>query len=209
MSVNYDQFLKSKVVVADKFGFETDPDEYSAKLFPHQKDIIKFALDGGRRAIFASFGLGKTFIQLEIARQCIIKYNKPFLIVCPLGVSGEFKRDNKKLSTGFGIDYITDTDDFTNETNVQIYLTNYERIRKGDINPECFCGVSFDEASILRNLQTETAYKAIEMNRKAVSVELNSEYFNDGLCYIKAKLYHMNVPTLFDMISQEKEVGNV
>lgn len=80
MSVNYDQFLKSKVVVADKFGFETDPDNYSDKLFPHQKDIVKFALDGGRRAIFASFGLGKTFIQLEIARQCIIKFNKPFLI---------------------------------------------------------------------------------------------------------------------------------
>lgn len=166
MSVNYDQFLKSKVVVADKFGFETDPDEYSAKLFPHQKDIIKFALDGGRRAIFASFGLGKTFIQLEIARQCIIKYNKPFLIVCPLGVSGEFKRDNKKLSTGFGIDYITDTDDFTNETNVQIYLTNYERIRKGDINPECFCGVSFDEASILRNLQTETTNYVLHYFKK-------------------------------------------
>jgi len=153
--INYEKFLKSKVVIAEKFGIDTENISYSEKLFPHQKDIVNFCLQGGRRAIFASFGLGKTFMQLEIAKQCILKYNKPFLIVCPLGVSGEFKRDNRKLETGLNIDYITDTDNFEN-ANIQIYLTNYERIRKGDIDPEMFCGVSFDEASILRNLQTET-----------------------------------------------------
>src|SRR5690606_37038313 len=38
----------------------------------------------------------------------------------------------------------------------KIYITNYERIRKGDIDASKFSGVSFDEASILRNLKTET-----------------------------------------------------
>jgi DNA modification methylase len=151
----YSEFLKAKVVIAEKFGIDTSDINYTEKLFPHQRDIVSFCLEGGRRAIFASFGLGKTFMQLEIAKQLIKIHQKPFLIVCPLGVSGEFKRDNRKLGTGLQIDYITDTDDFEN-ANVQIYLTNYERIRKGDINPELFCGVSFDEASILRNLQTET-----------------------------------------------------
>lgn len=151
----YNDFLKSKVVIAEKFGIDTDEINLTEKLFPHQKDIVNFCLEGGRRAIFASFGLGKTFMQLEIAKVLIQRHNKPFLIVCPLGVSGEFKRDNRKLETGLNIDYITDTDSITEVKN-QIYLTNYERIRKGDINPELFCGVSFDEASILRNLQTET-----------------------------------------------------
>lgn len=151
----YEKFLKSKVVIAEKFGIDTSEIKFTDTLFEHQKDIVKFCLDGGRRAIFASFGLGKTFMQLEIAKQLIQRFNKPFLIVCPLGVSGEFKRDNKKLNTGLKIDYITDTDNFEG-ANVQIYLTNYERIRKGDIDPDCFCGVSFDEASILRNLQTDT-----------------------------------------------------
>lgn len=162
---NYTDFLKKKVVISESFGFDCDNIKLTDKLFSHQKDIVRFCLEGGRRAVFASFGLGKTFIQLEIAKQCILKENKPFLIVCPLGVAGEFKRDNNKLNTGFKIDYITDTDNFDN-ANVQIYLTNYERIRKGDIDPSWFCGVSFDEASILRNLQTETTNYVLKYFKK-------------------------------------------
>lgn len=154
----YEEFIKSKTVIASNDGIQTEFLKYTEKLYPHQKDIIDFCLKGGRRAIFASFGLGKTFIQLEIAKQLIDKDQKPFLIVCPLGVSGEFKRDNRKLGTGLDITYITDTDKFEDISLIknQIYLTNYERIRNGDINPDYFCGVSFDEASILRNLGTET-----------------------------------------------------
>ena len=161
----YSEFLKGKVVIAEKFGIDTTDLELSPTLFDHQKDIVRFCLEGGRRAIFASFGLGKTFMQLEIAKQLIQIYNKPFLIVCPLGVSGEFKRDNKKLNTGFDIEYITDTDVIDN-IKVQIYITNYERIRMGDINPELFCGVSFDEASILRNLQTDTTNYVLKHFKK-------------------------------------------
>jgi DNA modification methylase len=153
--MEYEKFLKSKVVVAENFGINTDNLELTEMLFPHQKDIVHFCLQGGRRAIFASFGLGKTFMQLEIAKQIIKETSKPFLIVCPLGVAGEFKRDNRKLNTGYDIDYITDTDSII-DPKLQIYLTNYERIRKGDVKAEFFGGVSFDEASILRNLQTET-----------------------------------------------------
>lgn len=90
--MNYSEFLKRKTVVAEKFGIDTTDLKLNTKLFKHQKDITTWCLEGGRRAIFASFGLGKTFMQLEIGRQLILKTGKPFLIVCPLGVSGEFKR---------------------------------------------------------------------------------------------------------------------
>jgi len=46
-----------------------------------------------------------------------------------------------------------------------------------------------------------TAYKAIEMGRNAKSIELNSEYFNDGVYYVKAMLHKKTIPTLFDLIS--------
>lgn len=161
--MDYKEFLNKKVIVAEDFGFE--PKELSPKLHLHQPAIVEWALKGGRRAIFASFGLGKTFMQLEIARQCIIKENKPFLIVCPLGVVGEFKRDNLKLESGFEILYITDTNGIENYEN-KIYVTNYERVRKGDIDPSKFSGVSFDEASILRNLKTETTNYVLEYFRK-------------------------------------------
>ena len=161
--MNYQEFLNKKVIVAEDFGFE--PLKLSKKLHLHQPAIVEWALKGGRRAIFASFGLGKTFMQLEIARQCILKENKPFLIVCPLGVVGEFKRDNSKLNTGFDIEYITDTNDIESYEN-KIYVTNYVRVRKGDIDPSKFSGVSFDEASILRNLKTETTNYVLEYFRK-------------------------------------------
>lgn len=164
--MNYQDFLKSKVVIAEKFGIDTTGIEFNSKLFPHQRDITRFCLEGGRRAIFASFGLGKTFMQLEIGKQIIGITSKPFLIVCPLGVSGEFKRDNAKLGTGHTITYITDSDQIPQDLEPQIYLTNYERVRKGDIDPERFGGVSFDEASILRNLNTQTTEMILSHFRK-------------------------------------------
>ena len=151
--MKYTEFLKSKVIVSEDFGFE--PQECNRFLKPHQKDVVQWALKGGRRAIFKLFGLGKTLTQLEIARQCILKENKPFLIVCPLGVIGEFRNDAKKFEIGYKITYITDTDTIE-DYEPQIFITNYERVRMGDIDPSKFCGVSFDEASILRNLKTET-----------------------------------------------------
>jgi len=43
-----------------------------------------------------------------------------------------------------------------------------------------------------------TAYKSLEMGRKSVAIELNPQYFNDGLFYVKAMMHKLNVPTLFD-----------
>lgn len=151
---DYVRFLENKIVVAEEYGFE--PDGIIGDLLPHARPITQWCLKGGRRAIFASFGLTKTVMQLELAYQCIRKENKPFLICMPLGVVGEFKRDNKEFfNSELDLEYITDTDNIENY-DVKIYVTNYERVRKGDIDPSKFCGVSFDEASILRNLSTET-----------------------------------------------------
>ncbi len=151
--MNYQEFLKSKVIISENFGFEVT--DLNVNMKPHQKDVTQWALKGGRRAIFKLFGLGKTFDQLEIAVQCIKKENKPFLIACPLGVIGEFRNDANKFKIPYEITYITDSDTVQNY-EPQIFITNYERVRNGDIDPSKFCGVSFDEASILRNLKTQT-----------------------------------------------------
>lgn len=155
MIVEYNEFLKNKVVIAEDFGFHVEHADLNQWLKPHCKDICQWALKGGRRAIFANWGLHKTSMQLEIANKCIDRTGKPFIIVGPLAVHNEFRQDNFSMGSKYPISYITDSDTIENY-EPQIFITNYERVRMGDIDASKFCGSSFDEASILRNLKTET-----------------------------------------------------
>ena len=58
--MTYREFLESKIDIARDTGFEVDPAEVNPALLPHQRDAVVWALKGGRRALFESFGLGKT-----------------------------------------------------------------------------------------------------------------------------------------------------
>ena len=152
--MDYLQFLKNKVIISEKYGF--DPVPAIGDLLPHAESITQWAIKGGRRAIFASFGLTKTAMQLELAYQVIEKTGKPFLICMPLNVMREFRNDNKEFfQNKYETQYITESDSIDTYEK-KIYLTNYDRVRMGGIDPLKFGGVSMDEASILRNLQTET-----------------------------------------------------
>lgn len=152
--MEYTQFLKNKVIISEKYGFEPSPT--IGDILPHARSITQWAVKGGRRAIFASFGLTKTAMQLELAYQVIEKTGKPFLICMPLNVMREFRNDNKDyFNNKYETQYITESDAIDTYEK-KIYLTNYDRVRMGGIDPLKFGGVSMDEASILRNLQTET-----------------------------------------------------
>src|SRR5688500_2610393 len=103
----YEAFLASKVKLAEGSGLPCEPWEVNPLLKPHQRDTVCWAVRGGRRAVFASFGLGKTFMQLEIIRLVLQKAARgpaeaghSGLITCPLGVRQEFARDALTLATG-------------------------------------------------------------------------------------------------------------
>ena len=53
----YLEFLRSKIEVAPVSGFDVDPDRLHHNLKPHQRAAVAWALHGGRRALFESFGL--------------------------------------------------------------------------------------------------------------------------------------------------------
>src|ERR1019366_6932014 len=99
VSEEYLVFLRAKKCLAKRSGFDIDDDEINPILKPHQRDIVRWAIAGGMRAIFASFGLGKTIMQLEICRIILKHKGGRGLIICPLGVRGEFMRDAKMLGT--------------------------------------------------------------------------------------------------------------
>ena len=99
----YDAFLAEKVAFDRTFGFDVR-DEWLSPIMrpghehfkPHQADIVKWAVRGGRRAIFAAFGLGKTLMQIETLRLTLDAHGRDAagLILCPLGVRQEFRRDD-------------------------------------------------------------------------------------------------------------------
>lgn len=150
----YYNFLQSKINIATLSGFEIEDSELSPILKPHQRDAVKWAIRGGRRALFESFGLGKTLQQLEICRLITKHVGGKALIVCPLGVKQEFTSDAREL-LGMTVEYIKNQAE-AEAAKESILITNYERVRDGDINPLYFCVVSLDEASVLRSFGSKT-----------------------------------------------------
>lgn len=64
----YIEFLKEKMAISHNTGFDVSPEELTPILYPHVKDSVRWAVQGGCRAIFSSFGMQKTVTQLEIIR---------------------------------------------------------------------------------------------------------------------------------------------
>lgn len=150
---DYTAFIEEKIVLAKPHGFKINRNEINPVCFGFQKDTIQWAIEGGCRAIFAAFGLGKTITQLELARIVLSHYPGKALIVCPLGVKQEFSEDSKLLD--IEISYVR-TDIEVDACKTDIMITNYERVRDGNINPDKFVFASLDEASVLRGFGTKT-----------------------------------------------------
>lgn len=150
MVKSYDDFLKSKIRIAQKQGFELHLDEINPNLKFHNKLMVKWLVEGGRRACFASFGLHKTVTQLEAIRCTLLKTGGRGLIIAPLGVRAEFSKDAVNiLGWESGPKFIRRIEE-ASETG--IYITNYETVRDGKLDPRLFETASLDEASILRGL---------------------------------------------------------
>ena len=143
--MDYQNFIKNKVKLAEQFGFTVQDSEINQILKPHQRDMVRWMVKMGRAACFAAFGLGKSVIQLEAVRLTLERAGGNGLIVIPLGVRQEFIRDAAML--GIPVKFIRRVEE---ATEARIYLTNYETIRDGKIDPRHFTVASLDEASILR-----------------------------------------------------------
>lgn len=153
--MNYKEFLESKIELATESGFIVDPADINPALKPHQRDAVRWALKGGRRALFESFGLGKTIQEIEFCYQAVKHCGGRALIVLPLGVKQEFTRDAVEI-LGYDQPEYCRTMEEVEKCQSRIVLTNYERVRDGDIRPEYFTATSLDEASVLRSFGSKT-----------------------------------------------------
>lgn len=153
--MTYQEFLETKIELAQDSGFVVAPEKINQVLKPHQRDAVAWALKGGRRALFESFGLGKTVQELEFCHLAAEHEKGRALIVLPLGVKQEFTRDAVEILGYERPTYCRKMDE-VKACDSQIVLTNYERVRDGDIDPSYFVATSLDEASVLRSFGSKT-----------------------------------------------------
>lgn len=156
--MDYIEFLKHKMAISGQYGFQIENSDITPSLFPHVKDTVRWAIEGGCRAIFSSFGMQKTVTQLEIIRLIIKHKGGKGLIVCPKRVVVEFLHQAKE-HLQMNVSYVRNMQE-VNSSETDIMITNYERVRDGEdgvrIEPSYFTVTSLDEASVLRGFGTKT-----------------------------------------------------
>jgi len=150
--MDYQEFLKQKDIVDRNSGF--NPTAINPMLFPFQSAIVKWACKRGRAAIFADCGLGKTPMQLEWAKQVHTNEGKPILILAPLAVSKQTKREGEKF--GISVNICESQEDVVNGINI----ANYEKLHKFDASS--FIGIVLDESSILKSYTGKFRTQIIE-----------------------------------------------
>lgn len=137
--MEYKNFLDTKRKTFISSGFELEESELNPMLKDFQKFAVKVALSKGRFALFFDCGLGKTFCQLEWAKQVKEKTGKPVLLLAPLAIVQQTILEGKKFGIeihGFGIE--------ENENEIN----NYDQLKNIDVNK--YSGVVLDESSILK-----------------------------------------------------------
>ena len=153
---DYQTFLASKRFHATPAGFTAK--DINAKLFPFQRDIVAWACQKGKAAIFAGTGLGKTPIQLEWARQVHNESKGNVLILAPLAVAQQTVDEGRK----FGVDVNL----CRKQADVLpgINITNYEMLDHFDTKQ--FIGIVLDESSIIKAFEGKVRNQIVDSFRE-------------------------------------------
>lgn len=141
--MDYKEFLQNKRFVLESSGFDIDKSELNPMLYEFQKDIVRWALKKGKACIFADCGLGKTPIQLSWAYQVHKHTGGKILILAPLAVADQTKREAEKF--GYVAKVVEKQEDCIDGINI----TNYEKLDR--FIAKEFIGIVLDESSILKS----------------------------------------------------------
>ena len=153
--MTYEEFLKTKETEHIESGLKVESDKLNPSLFPFQRDIVSWALQKGRAAIFSDCGTGKTIMQLEFANQIVKQTKVKALIIAPLAVVEQTRKEGRK----FGIE--SNVCRTQEDVKDGINITNYEMLEH--FEPDMFGCVVLDESSILKSFTSTTRNMLIDM----------------------------------------------
>jgi hypothetical protein len=152
--VNYNEFLLNKRFILESSGFDIDKNDLNLMLYDFQCDIVRWALAKGKAAIFADCGLGKTPMQLEWGYQVHQYTGGNVLLLAPLAVSEQTKREGDKFDIPVTICRSQD------DVKPGINITNYEMLH--NFVSSKFAGVILDESSILKHYNSKMRTQIID-----------------------------------------------
>lgn len=151
MSLTYQELLSRRRRTSVNVGPDVLASDVHPSLKPHQVDIVRWAVKGRRRAVWADTGLGKTRMQLEWCRLSA----DTSLIIAPLAVCQQ--TCDEAHAIGINARYVTHQDQVTGPG---VWVTNYERVTNFDAGR--FGAVCLDESSILKASDGRTRTMLIE-----------------------------------------------
>ena len=155
--MEYAEFLARKQGKVEKPGRDVTAADVHPMLHGWQNELVQWAVRTGRAALWADTGMGKTVMQLEWAR---LSGDRP-LVVAPLAVCQQTVREAAKL--GIRAAYLREWDDFDPLGDVQIHVTNYERLQ--NMPPAAFDAIVLDESSILKQSTGATRTMLVDWAR--------------------------------------------
>lgn len=151
----YRAFIASKGATTHSVGFKAK--SLPARMFSHQRAATEYALDKGKAALFLDTGLGKSGCEAVFAKECQIETRKPSLILTPLAVARQMKRE----CASFGVEAEITRED--GDTDCYVQIANYERL--GKLNVAKFGAVVLDESSILKSFTGSTKRALVDAFR--------------------------------------------
>lgn len=154
--MNYTDFISTKAITVESKGFDVLASDLNPMLFEFQRDIVRWALGKGRAAIFADCGDGKTAMQLEWAEQIRRMTGRKVIIIAPLAVASQTKREGEKF--GIAVNICASQNDVVSDA---VNITNYEKLDKFVASE--FCAVVLDESSIIKSFSGKIRNQIIGM----------------------------------------------
>lgn len=151
---SYHELIERKRVAFQGDGLSKFP-ALNPAMFDHQIHSTEFALRKGRAALFLDTGLGKSLCALDWGRIIVEHTNKPVLMLAPLAVAQQHKREADKF--GIEAQVVRSGDEIGAK---RIYITNYDRLDK--FEADRFAGIILDESSVIKNFTGKTTRKLIE-----------------------------------------------
>lgn len=155
--MDYDDFLKSKLITSMPSGFEVKPESLPVNLYDYQRDLVVWACKRGKAALFTMTGTGKTAMQVAWADAVCKFTGGNVLILAPLAVAKQTVHEAEKF--GIHVHYCRHAVDVCKGVNI----TNYEMMHHFE---DCqWAGIVLDESSILKAFNGKTRTAIIDYSR--------------------------------------------